>query len=105
MIPNDAAAGNDATVTTMSSSFDTGKYHDKPFLSVQLLRRVNHHEVKQFTARVPRRLRKAAQEAKAGVLRQEKERCPKKLVLSLSEISFWRPEGLLKAPLGDPSEE
>ena len=39
------------------------------------------------------------------VLWRRNDRFVKKLLFSLSKTSFLRPEGLLKAPLGDPSED
>ena len=88
---------------------------DRPFLSVQfssvqfnsvqLLRAIDPPELKEFTLTLPRSLRKAGQEAKTLVLCKQNDRFPKKLLFCLSKTSFLRPEGLLKAPLGDPSEE
>ena len=39
------------------------------------------------------------------VLCKQNDRFPKKCLFSLSKTSFLMPEGLLKAPLGDPSED
>ena len=62
-------------------------------------------ELKEFTLTLPSSLRKAAPEAKTLASLKQNTRFRKMLLFSMNKTSFSKAEGVLKAPLGDPSED
>ena len=73
--------------------------------SVQLLRTTDPQDGKNYELQLTRKLRGASREAKTLGLLMQNDRCPKKFLFPLSKTTFLMPEGVQKAPLGDPSED